>query len=54
MTERNHIWPPSAMEKDQDSKALAALVGIIIYGKWDSFEGSETGQKKKMCVFKGQ
>lgn len=49
VTERNHIWPPSAMEKDQDSKALAALVGIIIYGKWDSFEGSETGQKKIVC-----
>lgn len=42
VTERKHIWPPSAMEKDQDSKALVVLMGIIIYGKWDNF-----GDRKK-------
>lgn len=46
MTETNHIWPPSAMEKDQDSKTLVGLVGMIIYGKWDSFGGCETERKK--------
>lgn len=44
--ETNHIWPPSAIEKDQDSKALAGLMGIIIYGKWDSFGRSESERKK--------
>lgn len=43
---RNHIWPPSAVEKDQDSKALVGLMGIIICGKWDSFGASETERKK--------
>lgn len=54
VTERNHIWPPSAMEKDQDSKALAVLMGIIISGKWDSFGGSEIEKKKKRVNIKEQ
>lgn len=51
VTETNHIWLPFAMEKDQDSKTRAALMGIIIYGKWDSFRGSET---EKSLDFTGQ
>lgn len=47
VTERKHIWPPSVMEKDQDSKALVVLMGIIIYGKWDNF-----GDRKKGRILK--
>lgn len=52
----NHIWPPSVMEKHQESKALVILMGIIIYGKWDSFERSEKERevKKKGCRVRGQ
>lgn len=46
VTETNHIWPPSAMEKDQDCEALMGLVGIIIFGKWDSFEDLRTREKR--------
>lgn len=46
VTDRNHIWPPSAVEKDQDSMALVVLLGIIIYGKWDSCGGYGIDRKK--------
>lgn len=40
VTEINHIWLPSAMEKDQDSLAHAGLMGVIIYGKVGQFGGN--------------
>ena len=37
VTETNHIWLPSAVEKDQDSEALAGLMGIIYLWKVGQF-----------------
>lgn len=53
MTVTNHIWSPSAMEKDQDSKTCVGLMGIIIFGKWDSFGGYEKeGKRVYGCILK--
>lgn len=52
VTVTNHIWSPSATEKDQDSEARVGLMEIIIFRKWDSFGGSETERKKRVCVLK--
>lgn len=44
----------STVEEDQDSEALADLMGRIIYGKWDGFfGGSETERTEEEWILKG-